>query len=194
MNAEPAKILLVDDEPNILKALSRILRSHALSTAFSGEEALLAAEQNDFDLVITDYKMPDMDGISFLMKFSVLQPDAIRIILTGYADLETTLHAINEVGVFRFINKPWMNHEIINAVEKGLELKRILLENRNLADQIRRQQARLNQQESILRSLEAEDPGITKVNWSEDGSIILEEEDVNLSVDDFSLTETKKIR
>ncbi len=185
MNAETAKILLVDDEPNILKALSRLLRDYQLVTASGGEEALLIAEQTAFDLVITDYKMPGMDGISFLVKFMQLQPDAIRLILTGYADLEITLHAINEIGVFRFINKPWNNLEIINAVEKGLELKRVLLENRVLANQVRQQQALLNQQEAILRALEAEEPGITKVNWAPDGSIILDEAELDAEIDDI---------
>lgn len=189
MNPETASILLVDDEPNVIKSLSRLLRGYTLVTASSGEEGLAIAEQNAFDLVISDYKMPGMDGISFLSKFMLMQPDAVRLILTGYADLETTQTAINDIGVFRFINKPWNNQEVINAVEKGLELKYVLLENRRLADQVRQQQALLNQQEAILRALEAEEPGITKVNWAPDGSIILDvegldDDDILLSLSD----------
>ncbi|OAI16395.1 MULTISPECIES: response regulator [Methylomonas] len=179
MNAQPASILIVDDEPNILKALNRLLRPYQVVSADSGEQALVLAGKQPFDLVISDYRMPGMDGISFLMKFMVLQPDAVRLILTGYADLEATQQAINEIGVFRFLNKPWNNHEIVNAVEKGLELKRVLLENRRLADQVRDQQTRLDQQEAILRALEAEEPGITKVNWGPDGSIILDPADLD---------------
>ncbi len=175
MNDQTAKILLVDDEPNVLKALCRQLRNYDLVTASSGEEALLIAKNATFDLVISDYRMPYMDGISFLIQFAQIQPDAVRLILTGYADLEATLHAINDIGVFRFINKPWSNLEIMHAIDKGLEMKRILLENRTLANQVREQQTRLNQQEAILRALEAEEPGITKVNWGPDGAIILDE-------------------
>lgn len=177
MNPETAKILIVDDEPNIFRALARVLKHHSITTANSGWEALALAAETNFDIVISDYKMPEMDGISFLEKFMAIQPDAIRMIVTGYADLEAAQNAINTLGVFRFINKPWNNIEILNAVEKGLELKRILQENKDLADQVRRQQAQLNHQESILKALEAEEPGITKVNWAPDGSIILDESD-----------------
>lgn len=175
MNNETAKILLVDDEPNILRALVRLLKEYQTTTATSAQEALVLAQAIEFDMVISDYRMPEMDGISFLKKFRELQPDAIRIILTGYADLEATQEAINNIGVFRFINKPWNNIEIINGVDKGLELKRVLHENQVLADQVRRQQALLNEQDAILRALEEEEPGITKVNWGPDGSIILDD-------------------
>ena len=179
MNDQTAKILLVDDEPNILRALSRVLKDYQTTTATSGIEALLLAQSTAFDMVISDFRMPEMDGISFLENFMTIQPDAVRVILTGYADLEATQHAINDIGVFRFISKPWNNIEITNAVDKGLELKRVLLENRMLADQVRRQQALLNERDAILRALEAEEPGITKVNWGPDGSIILDEKDLD---------------
>ncbi|MGD7033621.1 response regulator [Methylotuvimicrobium buryatense] len=177
MNEDAAKILLVDDEQNVLKALSRILRDYHLVTAQSGEESLLLAKEIEFDLVISDYRMPGMDGVEFLKKFIKLQPNAMRMILTGYADLESAQHAINEAGVFRFLNKPWNNLEIINAVAVALEHKRILQENKDLADQVRRQQALLKDQDAILRALEAEEPGITKVNWAADGSIIINEDE-----------------
>jgi two-component system probable response regulator PhcQ len=184
MKDEAIHILLVDDEPNILKSLTRILNRYSLTTAQSGIEALTLAQSTNFDIVISDYRMPEMDGITFLERFMALQPDAIRIIVTGYADLDAAQTAINSIGVFRFINKPWNNVEILHAVEKGLELKNILLENRRLADQVRHQQALLNQQDAILRALEAEEPGITKVNWAPDGSIILDESELD---DDFPL-------
>jgi len=177
MKNDPAKILLVDDEVNILKAMARILKQYSTTTASSGPEALMLAHDIEFDLVISDYKMPEMNGITFLEKFMAIQPEAIRIIFTGYADLEAAQSAINTIGVYRFLNKPCDNMEIINAVENGLELKRILQENKELADEVRRQRALLNEQEAILKALEAEEPGITKVNWAPDGSIILDESD-----------------
>lgn len=177
MNGETANILLVDDELNVLKALSRILREYDPITVQSGEEALLLAHDVEFDLVISDYRMPGMNGVVFLKNFMQAQPDAIRMILTGYADLESAQNAINEAGVFRFLNKPWNNFEISNAVTVGLEHKRVLQENKRLADQVRKQQALLKEQEAILKALEAEEPGITRVNWGPDGSIILDEDD-----------------
>lgn len=177
MNQQDIKILLVDDESNVLKALSRLLKEYDLTTASSGEDALLRARDQAFDLVISDYRMPGMNGIDFLILFKRLQPDAIRVVLSGFADLEGVQHAINEAEVFRFINKPWSNLEILNVVETGLNHKRILLENRMLADKVRSQQILLDEKDAILKALEAEEPGITKVNWAEDGSIILDEQD-----------------
>ncbi|MDD1620913.1 MAG: response regulator [Methylococcaceae bacterium] len=178
MNEQDIKILLVDDEPNVLKALSRLLKQYHLITAGSGQEALLLAEDHDFDLVISDYRMPGLDGIDFLILFKRLQPDAIRVVLTGFADLEGAQHAINEAEVFRFINKPWSDLEIVSVVKNGLEHKRILTENKMLADKVRAQQILLDEQEAILKALEAEEPGITKVNWGADGAIILDEKDL----------------
>ncbi|OAI18911.1 response regulator receiver protein [Methylomonas koyamae] len=178
MNASPAKILIVDDEPNVLKALGRLLKAYAAVTVESAEEALLIAEQQAFDLVISDYRMPGINGIDFLILFKRLQPDAIRVVLTGFADLEGAQHAINEAEVFRFINKPWSNLEIVHVVESGLAHKRMLLENRALADQVRAQQKLLAEKDALIRALEAEEPGITKVNWAEDGSIILDDADL----------------
>lgn len=172
---ENVNILLVDDEVNILKSLSRLLKNYQVTALTSAEDALLVAQQLEFDVVISDYKMPGMNGVTFLTKFMKLQPDCIRMILTGYADLESAQLAINDAEVFRFINKPWNNFEIINAVTKGLEHKRIFQENRALADQVRKQQILLNEKDAILNALEKEEPGITKVNWGPDGSIIIDE-------------------
>ena len=176
-NIEKAKILLVDDESNVLRSISRLLRDYDITALTSPEEALLLAKQEEFDLVISDFRMPIMDGVAFLIKFMEIQPHSIRMILTGYADLESAQMAINEARVYRFINKPWNNVEIINAVKSGLEHKHILLENSRLANQVREQQALLSEKDAILNALEKEEPGITQVNWADDGSIIINEDD-----------------
>ena len=174
---EKSKVLLVDDELNVLRALTRLLRNYDITALTSAEEALLVVKAVKFDLVISDFRMPGMDGVTFLKNMLQTQPDAIRIILTGYADLESAQMAINEAGVYRFINKPWNNIEIINAVSAGLEHKRILLENSQLANQVREQQKMLNEKDALLNALEKEAPGITQVNWADDGSIIVNESD-----------------
>lgn len=176
-NNQKAKILLVDDESNILRAIARLLKDYETTAVTSAEEALFIAKEVTFDLVISDFRMPGMDGLKFLIKFMQLQPDAIRMILTGYADLESAQKAINEAGVYRFINKPWNNIEIINAVKSGLEHQRILLENYQLANQVREQNKLLSEKDRILNALEKEEPGITQVNWADDGSIIINEAD-----------------
>lgn len=177
MYQETNKILLVDDEPNILRALSRLLDKYEVYTADSGENALLLAETLTFDLVISDYKMLGMNGVDFFILFKRLQPNAIRIVLTGFPELEAVQHAINEAQVYRFINKPWSNLEIVSVVENGLQQKHSLEENKRLADIVRAQETHQDEKEGILRALEAEEPGITKVNWSADGAIILDEHD-----------------
>jgi response regulator RpfG family c-di-GMP phosphodiesterase len=135
------------------------------------------ATQQSFDLVITDYRMPGINGVDFLILFKRLQPDAVRVVLSGMADLEGVQQAINDAEVFRFINKPWSNLEILHVVQNGLAHRRILLENRALADQVRAQQKLLAEKDALIKALEKEEPGITQVNWAEDGSIILDDQD-----------------
>lgn len=179
IEAQPtaSRILLVDDEPNVLKSLSRLLKDYRVITFNSAEEALTAARKMSFDLVISDYKMPGMNGVEFLTFFKAIQPSAIRMIITAYADLDAIQYAVNEAEIFRFINKPWNPVEIMNAVARGLEHKHILQENHILASEVKRQRLLLEQKEAILNALEAEEPGITKVKWAEDGSIILNTND-----------------
>jgi Response regulator containing CheY-like receiver, AAA-type ATPase, and DNA-binding domains len=169
-----SRILLVDDEPNILRSLSRILKDFQVTTFDCGAEALLAGQEIPFDLVISDYRMPGMNGVEFLTFFKTVQPDAIRMILTGHADLKNIQHAINDAEVFRFITKPWNPTEILNAVTRGLEYRKVLLENRALANEVRQQRCMLAEKEALLNSLEAAEPGITKVNWGTGGSIIID--------------------
>ncbi len=171
------KILLVDDEKNVLRALTRLLKGYDITSLTSAEEALILAKEQTFDVVISDYRMPGMNGVEFLSKMLAIQPDSIRMILTGYADLGSAQNAINEAEVYRFINKPWNTIEITNAVKSGLEHKRIMQENKRLADQVREQQKQLNQKDAILKALEQEEPGITHVDWSENGAIIINEDD-----------------
>jgi response regulator RpfG family c-di-GMP phosphodiesterase len=173
---EESRILLVDDEPNVLRALARLLKNYQVVSFTCAEDALRAARDQTFDIVISDYRMSSLDGVEFLTFFKLLQPDAIRMILTGYADLRGIQHAINDAEIYRFINKPWNNIEILNAVTRGLEHKHILLENRTLAAEVRRPRDLLQKRETLLRALEERDPGITRVNWGPDGSIIMDDE------------------
>jgi DNA-binding NtrC family response regulator len=120
------RILLVDDEPNILNALRRCLASidvgeldgEALKVeAFtSPEQALERSEEQDFDLVISDYRMPSMDGVQFLSAMMELQPAVPRMICSGYADRDAIIAAVNEVQLARFIGKPWVDEELASAV------------------------------------------------------------------------------
>jgi response regulator RpfG family c-di-GMP phosphodiesterase len=102
------KILLVDDEPNVLDGYRRTLgREFALETAVGGQEALgLIAEKGPYAVVVSDMRMPGMDGIQLLSRIKSASPDTIRVMLTGHADTETAINAINEGSIFRFLSKP----------------------------------------------------------------------------------------
>jgi CheY-like chemotaxis protein len=102
------KILLVDDEPNVLDGYRRTLgREFALETAVGGQEALaLLAEKGPYAVVVSDMRMPGMDGIQLLSRIKSASPDTIRVMLTGHADTETAINAINEGSIFRFLSKP----------------------------------------------------------------------------------------
>lgn len=171
------RILLVDDEPNILNSLKRLLMGKmTVDCTTSAKEALKRAQQGvAYDLVISDYRMPEMDGVVFLSEFRKIQPDCARLILSGYADMSALIGAINEAGIIRFISKPWNDADLIAAVNQAIEHKQLLQENRRLADQVRMQQGLISRQELELRRLEEASPGITKVKWGEDGSIIIDD-------------------
>jgi len=122
-------ILLVDDEANILSALKRLFRPYGyrLLTAGSGAEGLALLEQEDgqIDLIISDMRMPEMDGARFLAQVRQRWPDTIRILLTGYADMESTVAAINEGRIARYISKPWNDGEMLLTVKDVLERRQL---------------------------------------------------------------------
>ena len=100
------RILIVDDEPNILSSLTRVLGKvddWEIETYDSAAEALKRAQTTSFELIISDYKMPEMDGVTFLHEIRKVQPEAMRLILSGFTDLEALLGAINEAEIFRYI-------------------------------------------------------------------------------------------
>ncbi len=179
------RIMLVDDEDNILNALRRVLVNrnpadlesphYVVETFSSPRAALERAEDMAFDLVVSDYRMPEMGGVEFLKALRQIQPNAARIILSGYADLAGLVSAINEAEIFRFLSKPWHEFDLRLAISQALHYRAILQENQRLADQVRVQQGLLSKQEMALRRLAEESPGLAKVNWGPDGSVIIDD-------------------
>ena len=179
-------VLIVDDDEAILKALRRVLtltpcpvggevRRLKVDIFSSPEDALEQAQQTAYDLVISDYRMPGMSGVQFLKAFREIQPDAARLILSGYADLDGLIGAINEAGIIRFLSKPWNDYELVSSIGQALALRELMQENQRLADQARLAMGTLSAEEFERKRLEAEEPGITKVKWGPDGSVLLDE-------------------
>ena len=127
-------ILCVDDEKQILSALKRLLRKENfdLLTATSGEEGLNIMASRDIHLVISDHRMPQMSGISFLAKVREIYPDTIRILLTGYTEVDSIKASINEGHVYKFLLKPWNDDDLKQEIKKALERYDLLKSNHAL--------------------------------------------------------------
>jgi two-component system probable response regulator PhcQ len=176
-------LVIVDDEPNVLNALRRLCQNSAIPpsipdptivTFTSPIDAATYVGEHKVDLVLSDYRMPDMDGATFLTHVKEVQPDAARIIMSACSDIEGIVRAINHAGIFRFVSKPWSDTDLKATINEVIAHRDLLLENRRLADEVRRQRSVISRQVLELERLERESPGITKVRWTEDGGVMLE--------------------
>jgi response regulator RpfG family c-di-GMP phosphodiesterase len=138
-------VLAVDDEEGILKALTRLFKSIdiELVTASSGPEALKLIQKQQFSLIISDQRMPGMTGVEFLHLSRDISPDTIRVLLTGYADIEATIEAINSGAVRYYFNKPWDDGFFISRIEESLKLYELSVSNKNLLALTREQNEQL---------------------------------------------------
>ncbi|MDP3424988.1 MAG: response regulator [Burkholderiaceae bacterium] len=147
MNAThtPATLLLVDDEPSILSALRRLLRptGYTVLTATSGAEGLALLATQEVALVVSDMRMPGMDGAQFLEQVRAQWPDTVRLLLTGYADMSSTIDAINRGEIYRYIVKPWDDHELLLVIRQALEQRALRFENQRLLALTQTQNAEL---------------------------------------------------
>ncbi len=127
-------VLCVDDEENILHSLKRLLRKegYRLLTATSGTDGLRVLENNDVHLVVSDQRMPEMSGTEFLAKVKENYPDAIRIVLTGYTDVDSITESINKGHIYKFILKPWNDHNLKLEIKQGLEQYDLMQSNKRL--------------------------------------------------------------
>ncbi len=143
---EPLKILFVDDEENILKSLTRLFmdEEYEILTASSGAAGLAVLGDNpDVALIVSDQRMPQMTGVEFLEKARVLAPEAVRIILTGYADGQSAIDAINRAAANRYISKPWDDGELVTMVKDATCLFSLKRENERLVELTKRQNEEL---------------------------------------------------
>lgn len=160
-NKNKMKLLFVDDEENILKSLRRLFRpkGYSIFIATSGVLGLKILESEAIDLVISDMRMPEMDGATFLKQVSARWPDIIRILLTGYADLNSTVSAINEGHIYCYASKPWEDYNLSLTVEQALERRNLKKEKENLEGLTRQQNKELIQLNADLEFKVAERTG-----------------------------------
>jgi len=139
-------LLFVDDEQNILSSLRRLFRPYRyrILTALSARDGLIILENEHVDLVISDMRMPEMDGTKFLGQVANDWPDTMRILLTGYADLDSTIEAINSGKIYKYMNKPWEDSQIILTVQRALEQQHLERERKRLSDLVKKQNSELS--------------------------------------------------
>jgi len=148
-------LLLVDDEVNILSALKRTLRrnNYRILTAESGSAALALLDEHKVDVIVSDQRMPEMTGVQFFTQAKQKFPDTVRIILSGYTELQSVTDAINEGAVYRFVTKPWDDTKLREHIAEAFQRKEMADENQHLNQELRRANldlAEANRQLAIL--------------------------------------------
>ena len=140
-----ATILFVDDEANILSSLKRLFRplGYRIFMAESGAQGLEIMKREAVDLVISDMRMPEMNGAQFLEKVRERWPDTVRILLTGYAEIGATIEAINKGQIYRYVSKPWEDNDITLIVKHALQQKMLEHETQRLEELTRKQNEEL---------------------------------------------------
>ena len=128
---DPCRILLLDDEPIVTRSLVALLQVETdwhVAAFNAPREAIDALAKGPWHVVVSDYMMPEMDGLDFLSKVRKAQPSAARVLLTGYADKRNAIRSINEVGLYHYIEKPWDNDQLLLILRNGVERAEMLTE------------------------------------------------------------------
>ncbi len=123
------RILVVDDDELVVTSLKHLLameRSYEVVTFTSCAGALAAIRQTPIHAGISDFLMPEMDGVSFLKHVRALYPEAPLMILTGYGDKESAIRAINEVGLYQYLEKPWDNDDLLHVIDSALDERMVI--------------------------------------------------------------------
>jgi len=174
-------LLFIDDEPNILSSLKRVLEGEDREIYLAKDAAegwKILQEKGEMEVVICDNKLPGMMGVDFFIKVKHLYPDTIRILITGYPDLNSAVDAINKAHIWRYILKPVEVEELRALVKQSFDYYRILKENRLLL-QIARQQA------EWLRVLKEKYPAMISKEVSGDMTYAMDEKHVSAIVEEF---------
>lgn len=155
MEKKQRTLLCIDDEPNILNALKRLLRKEdfRLLTAGSGKEGLRLLTENEVHVVLSDQRMPEMSGTEFLKEVKTAYPDIIRIILTGYTDVDSISEAINEGHLYKFFLKPWNDQNLKLEIRQAMEQYDLVQDNKRLHDRVLQQNEELKKINENLENI-----------------------------------------
>ncbi len=158
-------LLLVDDETNILKSLNRLFRreGYTIFTANSGPEGIELLNQHDIAVILSDQRMPNMSGTEFLKKAKEIRPNSVRIVLSGYTDIESITTAINEGSIFKFLTKPWDDDQLKANIREAFELHSLKEKNEQLNLEISEKNKALKHTNDELRKTAAENERLIRV-------------------------------
>ncbi len=160
-------LLIVDDDKNLLYAMKRTLRRDGYNLFFAtkAQKALDKLAGTSVDLVISDYQMPGMNGVTFLQRVRNAHPQVLTIMMTGIEDINIAAQAINQAGVYKFIVKPWESEDLRITVRRALENLEVVQERDFLLQKVK-------ERDAAIEKLEAEFPGISKIVRDEEGNIV----------------------
>ncbi len=164
------KVLILDDEKNIVSSLTRLLRAEGGFTVAgftSAAEALAQAKEEEFDVVVADYRMPEMDGTRFLEKFRAIQPHSYRIILTAFSDEGMLRKAINQAQIHSLVRKPWDGLLLLETISQGAEQNAVLKEVGKLRAQVKTQAATIEGLRELLQEVASKHPQALPADWQD---------------------------
>jgi len=149
------KLLIVDDEKNIISALKRLFRREDIEifTALSGKSGLEILEETKIGVILSDQMMPEMTGVDFLSQAREIQPDTIRIVLSGYTDLKTIVDSINKGSIWRYLTKPWDDELIRSSVFEAFEIYELKNTNKKLTEDLKQSNETLNIYNEVLETV-----------------------------------------
>lgn len=153
-------VLFVDDETQILKGIKRVIRKQPFQALYAegGQQALAVLERQSVQVIVSDLKMPEMDGLTLLQQVQRRYPEIIRMVLSGVTDIDPVLEAIHVGRVYRYITKPYDDRELLSIINQALDTWRIQQENRNLLAQLSEQNRMLERQVEELAEIAVRDP------------------------------------
>lgn len=177
MEKKKPVILLVDDENDILADLKTVLQrdDYSFLLADNAERALAILRDYHVDVIISDFFMEGIAGNDLLSEVRNSWPHIVRILITGYADFDAAVQAINEGKVFRILVKPWDNNELRIIVKQALKYQEMMVQNKMVMNEMRRRKG-------VFSTIEEQFSGVALVNTTSDGAVITDEDDVIMDV------------